>query len=120
MNKTFGVIGVALAFYVTAKKVKKANLKAQLIPSTLTAVIAGITEPLEFTFIFAAPVLWLVYSILDGFFQMVTLHCGGPRLRHQRHPGLPGAEPPGRPGEDHVAHVHCHRPCGNPGHVRGI
>ena len=74
--KTFGVIGVALAFYVTAKKVKKANLKAQLIPSTLTAVIAGITEPLEFTFIFAAPVLWLVYSILDGFFQMVTYIVG--------------------------------------------
>lgn len=70
--KTFGVVGVSLAFYVTAKKIKKANLKAQLIPSTLTAVIAGITEPLEFTFIFAAPVLWLVYSLLDGFFQMVV------------------------------------------------
>lgn len=74
--KTFGVIGVALAFYVTAKKVKKANLKSQLIPSTLTAVIAGITEPLEFTFIFAAPVLWLVYSVIDGFFQMVTYLVG--------------------------------------------
>ena len=53
--KTFGVIGVALAFYFTAKKVKRSNLKSQLIPSTLTAVIAGITEPLEFTVIFAAP-----------------------------------------------------------------
>lgn len=39
-----------------------------MIPATLTAVIAGITEPLEFTFIFAAPLLWLVYSVLDGFF----------------------------------------------------
>jgi len=74
--KTFGVIGVALAFYMTAKKVKKENLKAQLIPSTLTAVIAGITEPLEFTFIFAAPILWFVYSVLDGFFQMVTYIIG--------------------------------------------
>lgn len=68
--KTFGVIGVALAFYFTAKKVKRSNLKAQLIPSTLTAVIAGITEPLEFTFIFAAPLLWFVYSVIDGLFQM--------------------------------------------------
>lgn len=70
--KTFGVIGVALAFYFTAKKVKRNNLKAQLIPSTLTSVIAGITEPLEFTFIFAAPILWLVYSVIDGFFQMLV------------------------------------------------
>lgn len=74
--KTFGIIGVALAFYYTAKKYKRENLKAQLIPSTLTAVIAGITEPLEFTFIFAAPSLWLVYSVLDGFFQMVTYLVG--------------------------------------------
>lgn len=70
--KTFGVIGVALAFYFTSKKVKRTNLKAQLIPSTLTAVIAGITEPLEFTFIFAAPLLWFVYSVIDGFFQMLV------------------------------------------------
>lgn len=70
--KTFGVIGVALAFYFTAKKVKRSNLKSQLIPSTLTAVIAGITEPLEFTFIFAAPLLWFVYSVIDGFFQMIV------------------------------------------------
>ena len=74
--KTFGVIGVALAFYVTARKAKRANLKAQLIPSTLTAVIAGITEPLEFTFIFAAPVLWFVYSVIDGLFQMITYIVG--------------------------------------------
>ncbi|MCB2298556.1 PTS transporter subunit EIIC [Clostridium tagluense] len=70
--KTFGVIGVSLAFYFTAKKVKRNNLKAQLIPSTLTSVIAGITEPLEFTFIFAAPILWVVYSAIDGFFQMLV------------------------------------------------
>ncbi|AWK50079.1 PTS glucose transporter subunit IIBC [Clostridium beijerinckii] len=70
--KTFGVIGVALAFYFTAKKAKRNNLKAQLIPSTLTAVIAGITEPLEFTFIFAAPLLWFVYSVIDGLFQMLV------------------------------------------------
>ena len=70
--KTFGVIGVALAFYFTAKKIKRSSLKAQLIPSTLTAVIAGITEPLEFTFIFAAPLLWFVYSVIDGLFQMLV------------------------------------------------
>lgn len=68
--KTFGIIGVSLAFYYTAKKRNKNRLKSQLVPSTLTSVIAGITEPLEFTFIFAAPILWFVYSIIDGLFQM--------------------------------------------------
>lgn len=72
LMKTFGVIGVALAFIVTAKKEKKAATRAQVIPSTLTAVLVGVTEPLEFSFLFAAPVLWVVYSVLDGLFQMVV------------------------------------------------
>ncbi len=72
LMKTFGVIGVALAFIVTAKKEKKAATRAQVVPSTLTAVLVGVTEPLEFSFLFAAPVLWVVYSVLDGLFQMVV------------------------------------------------
>ncbi len=32
----------------------------------------GITEPFEFLFIFTAPLLWLIYSLLDGFFQMLA------------------------------------------------
>lgn len=71
LMKTFGVIGVAAAFIVTARKAKKEATKAQVIPATLTACLVGITEPLEFTFLFAAPSLWLVYSLLDGFFQTV-------------------------------------------------
>lgn len=72
LMKTFGVIGVAMAFVATAKKSKKAAARAQVIPSTLTAVLVGVTEPLEFSFLFAAPILWLVYSVLDGLFQMVV------------------------------------------------
>lgn len=34
------------------------------------------TEPLEFTFLFAAPALWLVYSVLDGLFQMIVYLVG--------------------------------------------
>lgn len=76
MMKTFGVIGVALAFIATAKKAKKAATKAEIIPATLTACLVGVTEPLEFTFLFAAPVLWLVYSVMDGLFQMLVYLVG--------------------------------------------
>ena len=55
---------------------KKAATKAQIIPATLTACLVGVTEPLEFTFLFAAPALWLVYSVLDGLFQMIVYLVG--------------------------------------------
>lgn len=72
LMKTFGVIGVALAFIKTSKKEKRDACKAQVIPSMLTACLVGVTEPLEFSFLFAAPVLWFVYSIMDGLFQTVV------------------------------------------------
>lgn len=74
--KTFGVIGVAMAFISTAKSEKKAETKAQIIPAALTACLVGVTEPLEFTFLFAASVLWLIYSIMDGLFQMIVYLLG--------------------------------------------
>ncbi|HIZ48803.1 MAG TPA: glucose PTS transporter subunit EIIB, partial [Candidatus Gemmiger excrementavium] len=37
-----------------------------------TACLVGVTEPLEFSFLFAAPVLWVVYSVMDGLFQTVV------------------------------------------------
>ena len=79
LMKTFGVIGVAMAFISTAKKEKKAATKAQIIPATLTACLVGVTEPLEFTFLFAAPALWLVYSVLDGL--VLNLPAGIGRTR---------------------------------------
>lgn len=72
LMKTFGVIGVSLAFITAAKKNKKAATKAQILPAMLTACLVGVTEPLEFSFLFAAPLLWGVYSIMDGLFQMAV------------------------------------------------
>lgn len=63
-EKVFGILGICLAFYSTAKKSKKKQTAALLIPAALTALLAGITEPVEFTFLFAAPVLWLLHSVL--------------------------------------------------------
>ena len=56
----FAPIGVCAAFYVTAKPGKKKKVLAILIPVLITAVFTGITEPLEFTFLFVAPILYVV------------------------------------------------------------
>lgn len=71
ITKMFGLIGVALAMYHTARSEKKGEVKALLIPALATAVLTGITEPLEFTFLFVAPALWLIYSTVDGLTQMI-------------------------------------------------
>lgn len=70
-TKIFGSIGIALAIYSTAKPHKKKEVGALLLAATLTAVFAGITEPLEFTFIFIAPFLFLIHAILGA--TMVTI-----------------------------------------------
>lgn len=76
LAKIFGVIGVALAFYKTAKPEKKKMVIALMIPACLTAMMTGITEPLEFTFLFVAPVLYVVYSILSAILAVVMLAAG--------------------------------------------
>lgn len=63
-SKIFGAPGIAIAFYLTAKKSKQKKVLAILIPVTLTAVLAGITEPLEFTFLFISPILFAVHAVL--------------------------------------------------------
>ncbi len=74
--KSFGILGVALAFYRTAYKRNIDKVKSTVFPSALTSFLVGITEPLEFQFIFRAPLLWLVYSVIDGFFQMLCYVLG--------------------------------------------
>ena len=63
-SKIFGAAGIALAMYSTAKPEKKKVVAALLIPIVFTAVVSGITEPLEFTFLFIAPVLFAVHAFL--------------------------------------------------------
>lgn len=63
-SKIFGAAGIALAMYATAKPEKKKTVAALLIPIVFTAVVSGITEPLEFTFLFIAPVLFAVHAFL--------------------------------------------------------
>lgn len=63
-SKVFAPIGIALAFYTTARAEKKKEVLALLIPVCLTAILIGITEPLEFTFLFLAPPLFAVHAVL--------------------------------------------------------
>ena len=65
-TKVFGSLGVAIAFYMTAKPERKQRVKALLIPVTLTAMLCGITEPLDFTFLFIAPGLFVVHCVLGA------------------------------------------------------
>lgn len=83
-SKIFGCPGIALAFYSTAKPEKRTQLKALLIPIVLTAIVCGVTEPIEFTFLFMAPALFVVHCVLAAFlsttinlFGIVGVFSGG-------------------------------------------
>lgn len=62
----FGLPGAALAMYTCAKDNKKKVVGGLLFSAALTAFLTGITEPIEFTFLFVAPILYVVHAILAG------------------------------------------------------
>lgn len=74
--KVFAPIGITLAFYTTAKKEKKKQVLTLMIPAALTAMLTGITEPIEFTFLFIAPVLFLVHALLCACINAVMYLVG--------------------------------------------
>lgn len=67
----FGLPGAALAMYHAAKPEKKQVAGGLLISAALTAMLTGITEPIEFTFIFVAPFLYAIHSVLAGASYMI-------------------------------------------------
>lgn len=73
LSKMFGLLGGALAMYHTAKPERKTAIKAIVIPAAITSLIAGVTEPIEFTFLFTAPILFVMHAVLSGL-GMVTLN----------------------------------------------
>ncbi|MBR2179671.1 MAG: PTS transporter subunit EIIC, partial [Selenomonadaceae bacterium] len=64
MSKVFGCPGIALAMYYTAKPERRKKIAALVVPAAVVAVVCGITEPLEFTFLFIAPALFAVHAVL--------------------------------------------------------
>ena len=67
----FGLPGAALAMYRTAKPNKRKIAGGLLLSAALTAMLTGITEPIEFTFLFVAPVLYVIHCIFAGLAYMI-------------------------------------------------
>lgn len=62
----FGLPGAALAMYKNALPAKKKAVGGLLLSAALTSMITGITEPLEFTFLFVAPILYGIHCVFAG------------------------------------------------------
>ena len=82
--KLFGLPAIAAAFYSTAKPERRAALKVILVPAIVASVVCGVTEPLEFLFMFTYPGLFLLYAVLSSclamamnFFGVVGIFSGG-------------------------------------------
>ena len=67
----FGLPGAALAMYKTVKPEKKKAVAGLLLSAALTSMLTGITEPLEFTFLFVAPVLYGIHCVFAGLAYML-------------------------------------------------
>ncbi|MDD3251266.1 MAG: PTS transporter subunit EIIC [Lachnospiraceae bacterium] len=82
LSKMFGLIGACLAMYHTARPENKNKIKAILIPAAFTSFIAGVTEPIEFSFLFVAPVLFVLHACFSGLgmvvFNLIGCRAIGP------------------------------------------
>ncbi len=62
----FGLPAAGLAMYLTAKKEQKKVIGSLMLAAGFTSFLTGVTEPLEFSFMFVAPVLYFVHALLSG------------------------------------------------------
>ena len=67
----FGLPGAALAMYRAARPEKRKVVAGLLLSAALTSMLTGITEPLEFTFLFVAPVMYAVHCVYAGLAYML-------------------------------------------------
>ena len=72
----FGLPGAALAIYFAAPQERRPMVGGMLLSVALTAFLTGVTEPLEFLFMFLAPLLYLVHAILTGISLFVATLLG--------------------------------------------
>ena len=62
----FGLLGAGLAMYKTAKPEKKKQVASLMMAAGFASFFTGVTEPLEFSFMFVAPALYLLHAVLTG------------------------------------------------------
>ena len=67
----FGLPGAALAMYKAANPSKRKVVGSLLATAALTSFLTGITEPLEFTFLFVAPILYVIHCVFAGLAYML-------------------------------------------------
>ena len=72
----FGLPGAALAIYQTSPEEKKKKVTALMIAGVAASFVSGITEPMEFSFMFIAPMLFLFHSIMGGISFMLMSVLG--------------------------------------------
>ena len=76
----FGLPAAALAMYQTARPEKKKLVAGLLGSAALTSFLTGITEPIEFSFMFVSPLLFFIHAVLDGLsfvlMAMLNVHLG--------------------------------------------
>ena len=75
----FGLPAACLAMYHTARPERRAGVAGLLLSLGLTSFLTGVTEPVEFTFMFLAPVLYVLHAIATGL-AMVLMNLFGVRL----------------------------------------
>jgi PTS system N-acetylglucosamine-specific IIC component len=83
----FGLPGACLAMYHTALPERRAEVAGLLISLALTSFLTGVTEPIEFTFMFLAPLLYALHAIATGL-AMVVMNVLGIRLGFSFSAGL--------------------------------
>ena len=72
----FGLPGAALAIYLSAKPSQRTKVASIMLAGAFASFFTGITEPLEFSFMFVAPVLYFIHAVLTGIsvFIAATMH----------------------------------------------
>ena len=75
--KMFGLCGAALAIWRAAKPENRVRIGSIMLAGALTTFLTGITEPLEFSFLFVAPLLYVVHAFLYGSAFTVMYLLGG-------------------------------------------
>ncbi|MGL5328882.1 MAG: PTS transporter subunit EIIC, partial [Peptostreptococcaceae bacterium] len=80
----FGLPAIALAMYHTAKPENKQAIKPLLITGVFSILIAAVTEPVEFAFMFVSPILYFIYAVITGLSFMIS---------YMLQTGMGGSEP---------------------------
>ncbi|GLS91625.1 PTS glucose transporter subunit IIBC [Psychromonas marina] len=76
MFKMFGLPAAAIAIAHSAKPENRAKVMGIMVSAALTSFLTGITEPIEFAFMFVAPVLYVIHALLAGSAYVVTNMLG--------------------------------------------